>query len=86
VVTTICPGFIKTPMVTEKYIPAWAPKPLLMDVEVSTKKIMKAIQKKKSQYVYPLPMALLAKLGLIIPNALYDKVIVPFSQWFFSRS
>jgi short-subunit dehydrogenase len=86
VVTTICPGFIKTPMVTEKDIPSWAPKPFLMDVEESTKRIVKAIQKKKSHYAYPLPMALLAKLGVVIPNTVYDKIIVPFSRWFFSRS
>jgi len=85
VVTTICPGFIKTPMVTDKDIPKGTPLPFIMDVEKSTKKIIKVIEHKRSQYTYPLPMAILGKIGLILPNSMYDKVIIPFARWWFFR-
>ena len=85
VVTTICPGFIKTPMVTDKYIPKGTPLPFIMDVEKSTKKIIKVIEHKRSQHTYPLPIALLGKIGLIIPNSMYDKLIIPFARWWFFR-
>ena len=85
VVTTICPGFIKTPMVTNKDIPKGTPLPFMMDVEKSTKKIISAIEHKRSHYTYPLPMAILGKIGLILPNSMYDKVIIPFARWWFFR-
>ena len=56
-----------------------------MDVEKSTKKIIKIIEKKKSHYVYPIPMALVAKVGLLIPNFTYDNIIIPFAIWWYSR-
>jgi len=85
VVTTICPGFIKTPMVTNKDIPKGIPLPFMMDVEKSTKKIISAIEHKRSHYTYPLPMAILGKIGLILPNSMYDKVIIPFARWWLFR-
>ena len=84
-VTTICPGFIETPMVTEKDIPKGTPLPFIMDVEKSTKKILKVIEHKKSQHTYPLPMAILSKIGLILPNSMYDKLIIPLARWWFFR-
>jgi len=83
VVTTICPGFIKTPMVTDKYIPKGTPLPFIIDVEKSTRKIISAIEHKRSHYTYPLAMTILGKIGLIIPNIIYDKLIIPFARWWF---
>jgi len=85
VVTTICPGFVKTPMVTDKYIPKGTPLPFIIDVEKSTKKIISAIEHKHSHYTYPLPMNILGKIGLILPNSMYDKLIIPFARWWFFR-
>jgi len=84
-VTTICPGFIKTPMVTDKCIPKGTPLPFIMNVEKSTKKIMFAIKHKRSLYTYPLSMTILGKIGLILPNLIYDKIIIPFARWWFFR-
>jgi len=84
-VTTICPGFIKTPMVTDKYIPKGTPLPFIIDTEKSTKKIISAIEHKRSHYTYPLPMTILGKIGLILPNLMYDKLIIPFARWWFFR-
>ena len=84
-VTTICPGFVKTPMVTEKDIPIGVPLPFIMDVEKSTKKILKVIQHKRGHFTYPLPMSILGKIGLILPNSMYDKLIIPFARWWFFR-
>ncbi len=85
VVTTVCPGFVKTPMVTNKGIPKWAPTPFLINVEEATKRIVKAIERERSHHIFPLPMALLGKIGLILPNQIYDKLILPFARWWYSR-
>jgi short-subunit dehydrogenase len=84
IVSTICPGFIETPMVTDMDIPKWVPKPFLLSNEESTRRIIKAIEKKKSHYAYPLPWALLGKLGVIMPNLIYVRVVIPFARWWYS--
>lgn len=84
VVTTICPGFIETPMVTDMYIPGWVPTPFLLSIEDCTRRIVKAIDKKKSHYAFPFAWSFLAKLGLIMPNSIYVKVVIPFARWWYS--
>ena len=83
-VTTICPGFIETPMVTDMYIPKWVPTPFLLTVEDCTRRIVKAIKKKKSHYAFPFAWSFLGKLGLIMPNSIYVKVVIPFARWWYS--
>ena len=63
-VTTICPGFIDTPMTDVNGFPM----PMKIDAQKAAHKIAHAISQKRIQYSFPWPMALIAQiLGLIPP-------------------
>ena len=59
-VTTICPGFIDTPL-TEKNN---HPMPFLISVKKASKKILQAVDRKKTLYLFPFPM----KVAIIFLN------------------
>ena len=67
-VTTICPGFVKTPL-TEK---RKAKMPFLMELDDAARSIHKAIRNKKRLHTFPLPLAMLVKFGRLLPAAVYD--------------
>ncbi len=67
-VTTIAPGYIRTPMTDVNAYPM----PFLMDVDSAARKFVAAIAKKSRFVVIPWQMGLLAKLMRIIPPALWD--------------
>ena len=65
-VTTICPGYVRTPM-----IPMNSGTPFIMTAETAAARIMRAIVKKKGGVVaFPLPMALLSALSARLPDVL----------------
>ena len=67
-VTTICPGYIATPM-TEKNP---YPMPFILSAEQFARRCARAIESGTSQSVIPWQMALVARLLTVTPNALYD--------------
>ena len=67
-VTTISPGYIKTPMTDINNYPM----PFLIDAESAAKKIIKIINKKKSHAILPWQMSIIAKIMHILPNWLWD--------------
>lgn len=67
-VTTIAPGYIKTPMTDINTYPM----PFLMAPEVAAKKFAKAIQNKKRFVVIPWQMGLLARIMQLLPPFLWD--------------
>jgi short-subunit dehydrogenase len=67
-VTIIHPGFIKTPLTAGRE----ADMPFLMELQDAVKKIVGAIEKKKKSYAFPWQLASIVRLGMIMPNALYD--------------
>jgi len=67
-VTTIAPGYIKTPMTDVNQYPM----PFLMAPEVAAKKFAKAIHQKKRFIVIPWQMGWLAKFMRILPPWLWD--------------
>jgi len=83
-VTAICPGFVKTSMVT-KDIPGWLPLLFLMEPEECAKKIISAVNKKKTLYVFPIPILLLAKISPFISDSVYEKIFITFARWLFSK-
>jgi short-subunit dehydrogenase len=83
-VTAICPGFIKTSMVT-KDIPGWIPLLSLLEPEECAKRIIGAVKKKKTLYIFPIPILLLAKISPLISDSLYEKVIIPLARWLFTK-
>lgn len=84
IVTAICPGFIKTSMVT-KDIPEWLPLLFLMEPEECAKRIISAVNKKKTLYVFPIPILLLAKISPFVSDSVYEKIFIPFTRWLFSK-
>lgn len=71
-VTTICPGFIKTPMTeVNKFKMPW-----LMGVDKAAKKIVRALERRKKVYNFPWQMAILMRMTRWLP----DWVIAKFVQ------
>jgi short-subunit dehydrogenase len=69
-VTIIHPGFIKTPLTAGRH----AQMPFLMELDDAVAKILKAIEKRKKSYAFPWQLATIVRLGLIMPNFLYDQI------------
>ena len=69
-VTIIHPGFIKTPLTAGRK----AQMPYLMELDYAVKKIIHAIEKKRKSYAFPWQLASIVRLGMLMPNALYDRL------------
>ncbi|OYY48137.1 MAG: short-chain dehydrogenase [Methylophilales bacterium 28-44-11] len=69
-VTTIAPGYIRTPMTD---INTYA-MPFLMDVDVFAKKFVDAVEKQKRFTVIPWQMGVIAKLLRLMPPILWDRL------------
>ena len=67
-VTTISPGYIKSPMtdVNSYYMP------FILDTDIAAKKIIKFISKNKRHVIFPWQMALLGRIMYILPNIVWD--------------
>ncbi|MFQ6677031.1 MAG: SDR family NAD(P)-dependent oxidoreductase [Fidelibacterota bacterium] len=64
-ITTICPGFIETPMTAgQKHMP------FLLSVETAAEKIVRAIDKGKKTFVFPWQMKMMIPLLRIMPDGL----------------
>ncbi len=70
-VVTIAPGFIDTPMTAANPYPM----PFLMDVEPFARRAARAILRGTSYRVIPWPMAWLARLLRVLPNAVFDRAL-----------
>ena len=64
-VTTICPGFIKTPMTAEL-----KGMPFLLPVETAVEKIVSAIDRGKKTFVFPWQMKMMIPLLRVMPDGL----------------
>lgn len=67
-VTIIHPGFIKTPLTAGRKVRL----PWLMEVDDAAKKMLRAIEKRKKSYAFPWQLASVVRLGMIMPNFMYD--------------
>lgn len=70
-VTTIEPGFVRTPL-TEG---AKNPMPFLMDLEPAVDTMMRAIEKKKAFCSFPWTLASAGKMGRMVPRSIYDLIV-----------
>lgn len=70
-VTSVCPGFVRTPMIEG----ATFPTPFCIEPDDAALRIIKAIERGRSEVVFPWQMALLVQLGKWTPNFIYDRVI-----------
>lgn len=69
-VTIIHPGFIKTPLTAGRE----AQMPFLMELDDAVQKIVRAIEKRKKSYAFPWQLASIVRLGMLMPNFMYDRI------------
>lgn len=70
-VTTLNPGFVKTPMTA----PNQHPMPFLMELDGAIKIMHKAIRKRVSERSFPWSLASITKTGKLVPNGMYDRML-----------
>jgi len=70
-VTTIHPGYIKTPLTARNAFPM----PFLMSLDKGIDKIYTAIKKQKREYAFPWQLAIPAKLSQLCPRWIIDKAL-----------
>lgn len=66
-VTTVHPGFIKTPLTAGR-----GRMPYLMELDYAVQKIIGAIERGKRSYSFPWQLATIVRAGLVMPAAMYD--------------
>lgn len=69
-VSIIHPGFIKTALTSGRQ----ADMPYLMELDVATGKILRAIEARKKSYAFPWQLASIVRAAMIFPNSLYDRI------------
>lgn len=74
-ITTICPGYVKTEMTAE----VETPMPFLLELDNAAKRIYRAINRSRSEFAFPWPMAFLTSFARLVPNAIYDRLASYFS-------
>ncbi|HYT95071.1 MAG TPA: SDR family NAD(P)-dependent oxidoreductase [Gemmataceae bacterium] len=75
-VTTICPGFIKTPMTdVNKFKMPW-----LMSADAAARRIARALRRRVKVYNFPWQMTLLMKLTRWLPDWLLAKVMHNYNE------
>lgn len=75
-VTTINPGFIRTAMTAGNRFRM----PFLMDADQAARRIADAIEARKKECSFPLPMALFVRVGRFLPNAIWDRASMPYAK------
>ncbi len=69
-VTTIHPGFIRTPMTAGRKTKL----PFLMEVEPAARLIVRAVERRARTYAFPWQLASVVRLMKYIPDVLYDRL------------
>lgn len=67
-VTTLCPGYIKTPMTDVNTYPM----PFMLNVDTAARKMARAIEKKRRYVILPWQMALIGRLMKLLPAPVWD--------------
>jgi short-subunit dehydrogenase len=75
-VTTINPGFVRTPMTAANRFRM----PFLMEADEAARRIADAIEARKKELGFPLPMSLFVRLARLLPNAVWDRVSMPYAR------
>ncbi len=75
-VTTICPGFVRTPMtsVNEFHMP------FLLEADEAARRIVRALRRRKKVYNFPWPMALLMRLTRWLPDWAMARVMAGYNE------
>ena len=70
-VTTLCPGFIATPMTAKNPYPM----PFIIEADDAARRMVRAIDAGKSYAIIPWQMAIVGRILGVLPNAIYDRVM-----------
>jgi hypothetical protein len=70
-VSTICPGFIATPMTAKNPYPM----PFIIEADDAARRIARAIEARKSYAIIPWQMAIVGRILKILPTALFDRLM-----------
>jgi short-subunit dehydrogenase len=70
-VTTICPGFIATPMTAKNPYPM----PFILEADEAARRIARAIDAGRSYAIIPWQMAIVGRILRVLPNAIYDRLM-----------
>lgn len=70
-VSLISPGFVKTPMTEGNRHPM----PFILSVEKAARIIIRGLEKEKSEIHFPKRLSLIAKIGKLLPNNFYAKIM-----------
>jgi hypothetical protein len=49
--------------------------PFLLDADRAAKQMIRAIEARRRTYAFPWQLATIARIGRLIPNALYDRML-----------
>ncbi|WP_374681875.1 SDR family oxidoreductase [Accumulibacter sp.] len=71
-VVTLCPGYIRTPMTAANPFPM----PFLMSADAAAARFARAIDQGRSYVVVPWQMGIVARVLRLLPNAVYDRLMV----------
>ena len=69
-VTTVHPGFIRTPMTANRKKKL----PFLLEVDDAARRIVRAIERRARTYAFPWQLAGIVRLLKYVPNAVYDRL------------
>ena len=69
-VTTVCPGFIRTPMTAKNPYPM----PFIIGVDDAARRIARVIDARRKFAVVPWQMAIVGRILTLLPNFVYDAV------------
>jgi short-subunit dehydrogenase len=70
-VTTICPGFIRTPMTDRNKFPM----PFLMELDKAANLMHRAIQRRVAEYSFPWGLSAPVRMARWLPPAIYDRLL-----------
>jgi short-subunit dehydrogenase len=75
-VTTVCPGFITTPMTEQHHFKM----PFLLSAEAAARRIVRALEQEKKVFNFPWQTALLMRLTRWMPDWLLARIMRPYTE------
>lgn len=70
-VTTICPGFVATPMTAQNDVPM----PFMLTAPEAARRMARAIEARRARYAFPWQLVCLARLGQWLPTFVSDWIL-----------
>jgi len=70
-VTTVNPGFVRTPITAGSRHPM----PFMLDADDAVRRIHRAIRARRRIFAFPWTLATITRLGRLVPSPLYDRIL-----------